>query len=245
MKVSFIIPAYNESKGIAATVGQFKAKLENLRQVEYEVIVSDNGSTDNTVELARAAGAKVVIRPSDTRTTIGECRNRGARAATGDVLWFIDADVRLVDATACVDEVAAYFHDHANVVAATLRITIYPEEAIWADNVVYTFFNGMIYLMNRLFKTGASAGDCMMVRRSEFERVKGFRPELKTSEDFELFGRLAKVGEIGYFWHRKIAMSPRRIRRDGWPKVLWQWFRNWFNQTILGKVSTVDWEARR
>lgn len=239
--MSFIIPTFNEAKGISATLEQFSA----LRRIDHEVIVSDNGSTDDTIELARQAGASVVVRPSHTKTTIGECRNHGARAASGDVLWFIDADVRLVDSVACVDEVLAYFADHPSVVGATMCITIYPEENRWIDSLIYTIFNASVYLQNRLFKTGASPGDCMVIRRRDFERIKGFRPELPTAEDFELFSRLAKVGEIAYFWHRKIAMSPRRIRRDGWPKVLWLWFRNWFNQVVLNKVSQTNWKARR
>lgn len=241
MKVSFIIPTFNETKGIRATLEQFSA----LRRLEHEVIVSDNGSTDDTIVLARQTGAIVVVRPSDTKTTIGECRNRGAQAASGELLWFIDADVRIVDIEACVGEVADYFAQHPAVVAATQRITIYPEERKWIDSVVYTFFNASVYLQNRLFKTGASPGDCMMIRRRDFERCHGFRPELPTAEDFELYARLAKVGEIAYFWHRKIAMSPRRIRRDGWPKVLWLWYRNWWNQVVRGKLSQADWEARR
>ena len=241
MKVSFIIPTFNEAKGIVTTLAQFK----DLRRIDHEVIVSDNGSTDNTIALARQVGAQVVVRPSDTKTTIGECRNRGARAASGDILWFIDADVHLVDSEATVQEVLAYFSDHQSTVASTMRITIYPEENKWIDSVIYAYFNALVYLQNRVFKTGASPGDCMMIRRRDFERVYGFKPKLPTAEDFELFSRLAKVGEIGYFWHRKVAMSPRRIRRDGWPKVLWLWWRNWWNQVVLGKVSHTDWEARR
>lgn len=241
MKVSFIIPTFNEAKGIQSTLEQFAA----LRRIDHEVIVSDNGSTDTTIALARQAGATVVMRPSDTKTTIGECRNRGARAASGDLLWCIDADVRLVDGEATAQEVLAYFSDHPKAVAATMRITIYPEENKWIDSIIYSCFNFSVFLQNRLFKTGASPGDCMIIRRSDFERIHGFKPELPTAEDFELFSRLAKVGDIAYFWHRKIAMSPRRIRRDGWPKVLWLWFRNWWNQVVLGKVSHTDWEARR
>lgn len=241
MKVSFILPTYDEAKGIQETLKQF----EQLRRLDHEVIVSDNGSTDDTIALARAAGAKVVVRPSDTRTSIGECRNRGAKAAMGGLLWFIDADVRIMDIEATVQEVQAYCLDHPQVVAATMRIAIYPEEVKVMDQLVYGVFNSLVYLMNRWLKTGASPGDCMIVRRTEFERIQGFKPELRTAEDFELYSRLAKLGEIAYFWHRKIAMSPRRVRRDGWPKVLWQWFHNWFNQAILGKATVADWEARR
>ena len=237
--MSFIIPTFNEAKGIVTTLAQFK----DLRRIDHEVIVSDNGSTDNTIALARQVGAQVVVRPSDTKTTIGECRNRGARAASGDILCSLMPMCTWSTVSSC--QGAGYFSDHQSTVASTMRITIYPEENKWIDSVIYAYFNALVYLQNRVFKTGASPGDCMMIRRRDFERVYGFKPKLPTAEDFELFSRLAKVGEIGYFWHRKVAMSPRRLRRDGWPNVLWLWWRNWWNQVVLGKVSHTDWEARR
>lgn len=241
VKVSFIIPAWNETKGITPTIEQFKA----LRRLEYEVIVSDNGSTDGTVELARQLGAKVAVRPTDVRTSIGECRNRGAKLASGELLWFLDADVRITDIEASVDDVIHAFDQTPNMVGAPMRLVIYPEEATWADHFWFICFNFTVLIQNRVLKTGASPGDCMIIRRKDFERLQGFNPNLKTAEDFELFGRLAKVGEVGYFWRRTAAMSPRRIHRDGWLKVLSQWFKNWFNQLVLHKHQDTDWEARR
>ncbi len=241
MKVSFIIPAWNEEKGIVQTLEQFKA----LRKLEHEVIVSDNGSTDATVELSRQHGAKVALRPTDVRTSIGECRNRGAKIATGELLWFIDADVRITDIEASVDDVLHYFASHPDMVGSPMRLVIYPEEATFADKFWYIVFNATVWIQNRILKTGASPGDCMMIRRKDFERLKGFNPNFKTAEDFELFGRLAKIGEVGYVWRRTAAMSPRRIHRDGWMKVLSQWFSNWFNQVVLKRHQDTDWEARR
>ncbi len=241
MKVSFIIPVWNEEKAIVATLAQFKA----LKHLEYEVIVSDNGSTDQTVELARQHGARVALRPTDVRTSIGECRNRGAKIATGELLWCIDADVRIKDIEASVDDVIHTFDCKSSMVGAPMRLVIYPEEATFADRFWFIVFNFTVLVQNRILKTGASPGDCMIIRRKDFERLKGFNPNLKTAEDFELFGRLAKIGEVGYFWHRTAEMSPRRIHRDGWLKVLSQWFKNWWNQLVLHKAQDTDWEARR
>ena len=55
----------------------------------WELIVCDNNSTDRTVEIARAAGAQVVFEPHNQ---ISRARNRGAGAATGEWLLFVDAD---------------------------------------------------------------------------------------------------------------------------------------------------------
>src|SRR5580765_6728671 len=91
MKISIIIPAFNEERLIAGTLASIRVGMDELtrRGVESELIVCDNNSTDPTAEIARAAGAKVVFEPINQ---IARARNSGAAAATGDWLVFVDAD---------------------------------------------------------------------------------------------------------------------------------------------------------
>lgn len=85
MKISIILPAKNESGAIGTTVSAI------CRQhPEAEVIVVNDGSTDNTAEIAAGAGAKVVSHPYSKGN--GSAIKTGARSATGDVLVFMDAD---------------------------------------------------------------------------------------------------------------------------------------------------------
>jgi glycosyltransferase involved in cell wall biosynthesis len=93
MKVSVIVPAFNEEKLIAATLSSIRTALSSLaaRGWETEMVVCDNNSTDATAGLARAAGARVVFEPVNQ---IGRARNTGAAGATGDWLIFVDADSR-------------------------------------------------------------------------------------------------------------------------------------------------------
>lgn len=241
MDISFIIPTYNEAKGIVDTVQQFKA----LRHPRHELIVSDNGSTDTTGLLTRPLVDKLITLPSDMRTTIGECRNRGARAALGDIFWFLDADVRIINLEATADEVVHYFQTHPQTVAVVLKFGIYQSEATRSDRFWFVWVNTANFAQNRVLKTGASSGDCMIVRRSVFERIHGFNPTLVTSEDHDLYHRLAKQGDIAMLWHRRTEMSPRRFRQDGWGKVFWQWERNWIRQFVFRKSDTGVWEPRR
>ena len=80
-----IIPAHNEAAALAATVDGVREQLP-----EAEVIVVDDGSTDTTAELAGRAGARVIRHAS--RRGNGAAVKSGARAASGDVLVFMDAD---------------------------------------------------------------------------------------------------------------------------------------------------------
>lgn len=85
MKVSVVMPAKNESATVAAVVGAVRESYP-----DFEVIVVDDGSTDNTAQLARDSGAKVVAHHYSKGN--GAAIKSGARAAAGDVIVFMDAD---------------------------------------------------------------------------------------------------------------------------------------------------------
>jgi len=85
MKISVILPAKNEAEGLRRTLPALAAVLP-----EAEIIVVDDGSTDETAEVARSAGARVLSSPYSMGN--GAAIKRGARAATGEVLVFMDAD---------------------------------------------------------------------------------------------------------------------------------------------------------
>ncbi len=91
MKISIIIPAFNEERLLGGTLAQVKSAMDvfTRRRWESELIVCDNNSTDHTAEIARAAGATVVFEPENQ---IARARNSGAAAAAGDWLIFVDAD---------------------------------------------------------------------------------------------------------------------------------------------------------
>src|SRR5712664_3110882 len=84
--ISFIVPAYNEELELPSTIAAIRAAAESAHQ-EYEIIVVDDASTDATTQIAAA-------------------RNAGARAAHGQILFFVDADTR-INSTHLVDAIAA------------------------------------------------------------------------------------------------------------------------------------------
>src|SRR5687768_3925006 len=91
MKISIIVPAFNEEKLLPGSLRAMNAAREGFheRGWETELIVCDNNSSDATADVARAAGARVVFEPINQ---ISRARNTGAGGATGDWLLFIDAD---------------------------------------------------------------------------------------------------------------------------------------------------------
>lgn len=91
MHLSIILPAKNEAAAIGATVEKIHAQLAQMRlETDAEVLVVNDGSTDNTAAVAEAAGARVVHHPYSKGN--GAAIKTGARAAQGEVLVFMDAD---------------------------------------------------------------------------------------------------------------------------------------------------------
>lgn len=85
MKISVILPAKNEAEGLLLTLPALRAQLPDA-----EILVSDDGSTDATAQIAAEHGARVVSAPYSMGN--GAAIKRGARAATGEILVFMDAD---------------------------------------------------------------------------------------------------------------------------------------------------------
>src|SRR4051812_43971853 len=91
MKVSVVIPAFNEERLLGESLRHVCEAMAGFEQfdMETELIVCNNNSTDRTAEIAAEAGARVVF---ELINQIGRARNCGAAAAAGDWLVFVDAD---------------------------------------------------------------------------------------------------------------------------------------------------------
>ncbi len=89
--LSIIIPAYNEAEQLPQTLNALRDSVEGL-ELKTEVIVVDNGSTDQTAKIAQQAGARLVREP---KRQISRVRNAGAEQARGDWFLFLDADTHL------------------------------------------------------------------------------------------------------------------------------------------------------
>lgn len=179
--ISIVMPALNEGKCIQRSL---KALL-NLESVglEREIIVVDNGSSDNTVELCKAYGVRVVIKKGGT---IGSLRNFGAGLASGDLLAFLDAD--------CVvpkDWIAKALNylENENKTILGFRLSL-PEDPNWvAQCWDLLFAKRDVTTEVDWLPTGN-----MVMSREVFSTVNGFDERLESNEDYDFCYRIKQEG---------------------------------------------------
>ena len=241
MKISVIVPAYNEEKLLGASLAEIKAAAQafTLRGWQFELIVCDNNSTDRTSDIARAAGAKVVFEPVNQ---IARARNAGAAAATGDWLVFVDADTHPSQ---------NLFADVAEEIVSgkTLAggVTIRLDENLRVAGLITHFWNWASRLKQLM------AGSFIFVEAAAFRQLGGFHNELYAAEELELSQRLKKLArertqKIVILHRHPIKTSARKMSLYTPRELMGFFFRAAFShrKTIRNREAAYLWyDGRR
>jgi len=227
VKFSIVIPTFNEAKYIDATLQAIREQTFN----DYEIIVKDGGSTDETLDRARRHAHKVL---STKDSSAADARNQGASRAEGEILVFVDADTTLPMNT--LQRFNALLEDE-RVVGVSCRKTCQSPSLL--DRLLYEFVNVSTYISYRLRVAGAY-GNCMAVRKSVFEFVGGFNPTIIVGEEQELIRRARKFGRCLFLLNHCVLEHPRRVRRWGRLRLYWSWFTGMFNSYSAGKRQSYE-----
>ncbi len=182
-KISVIIPAFNEEKYIANVLEGLRGQIFK----DFETIVVDKNSSDNTKKIARRQST-VIIEP---RKGIGLARNTGARHARGELFFFTNADTD--PSSGVLRTYREAFSRNPNLVAATGPMEPL-EKTGWFTKFGYWFASVFLAKLSFLLGIPAMSGSNLMVRRSAFKKIHGFDESLETSEDIDLVRRLHEVG---------------------------------------------------
>ena len=206
MRVSVVIPAYNEEALLPETLAAVRAAAGAFgrRGWDWELVVCDNNSSDRTAAVAREAGARVAFEPVNQ---IGRARDTGARAAMGEWLVFVDADSQPTE---------ALFSDIADALAsgrfvgggATVRL---PVGSPAVARLIARAWN----LWSRL--AGWAAGSCIWVESSAFRAAGGFGAEVYAGEEVWLSRRLGRLARaqgrrFGILHRHPLLTSDRKVR---------------------------------
>lgn len=181
MRISVIVPAFNEERGLAAALTSVRAAMAAFSGLGWssELIVCDNNSTDRTAAIARDLGAEVVFEPINQ---ISRARNAGAARATGDWLVFVDADSH---------PSPELFRDMAQVIregrclagGSTVRVDL--------DDLPSALVVGAWNRISRVMRW--AAGSFIFCEAPAFRALGGFSLELYAAEEIELFRRFKRL----------------------------------------------------
>lgn len=201
MKLSIVIPAKNEEKNLPRLLTSIRSQSFK----DYEIIVADAQSTDRTREIAASFGARVV-----EGAMPGPGRNRGAEAATGDVVVFFDADVMLPNdqfLQECLDEMAARRLD-----MTTCRVEAHRGTRI--DQALHEAYNAYAIATEHVLPH--APGFCLFSNRAAHDAIRGFDEDVVFAEDMDYVQRGKKAGFVfGILRKQKIPVSVRRLVKEG------------------------------
>jgi glycosyltransferase involved in cell wall biosynthesis len=198
VRLSCVIPALNEERHL----GQLLSDLQRQTQSPDELIVVDAGSSDATVRIAEQSQAVVL----HGEPPIARGRNLGGYSATGDLIFFLDADTRLPETF--LEDFASEVDRRCLDIACPRYL---PYDSTPTIRVIHTFWNLVLKVFERTLPSGA--GHCIALRSKLFRQSRGFDPSLKF-DDIELVRRLSKERRFGYVG-TKVLVSDRRYREEG------------------------------
>lgn len=226
MKISIIIPAYNEEKLIGRCL---QSILAAEIPFEHEIIVINNASTDNTKKIAQKfKGVKVIDEPKKGLT---KAKQAGYENAKGGILVFFDADT-IVPKSWFKTAVSIYEKDKRIVGISGPYIY---EDIKWFEKLIYyDLFSLLFEVLN--FQKGYLLGGNFSVKKEIIKKIGGFDTNINFyGEDTNLTRRIAEYGKIKFTRKLAITSSARRLKGEGRIKTVIVYVLNYFSEIIFKK----------
>ncbi len=196
--ISVIIPTYNEAACIEGLIYYLIKNASN----PIEVIVSDAGSTDNTLEIAKHAGAIAILSPYKGRAAQ---MNYGTTIATGNIYYFVHADS--FPPKSFVEDIEAVVNNGYD--AGRYQTKFISKSLLLKFNAFFTRFNLFV----------CYGGDqTLFVNSSLFNKLNGFNETKSIMEDYDITQRIQKAGQYKIF-SKPALVSARKYETNSWLAV--------------------------
>lgn len=225
MILSIIIPTYNEEEYLPVL-------LESIKQQDfsdYEIIVADADSKDNTVKIAEEYGCIVV---EGGMPAVG--RNNGAKVAKGDYLLFLDSDLKLTE-----DYLAKVIYEFKMERLGIAITQMKPLSKKTEDKLLHDLANLFMIGVEKIKPHGAGCYG-IIAKRELHERCGGFNEELTFGEDTEYIERLAKKERFKVLRNAKIGVSTRRLEEEGLATLAKQYGKSTVNDFLGIRTEASD-----
>lgn len=208
MKYSIIIPAYNIEAHLEKALGSaYSQTLE-----PDEIIIVDDGSTDNTSKIAKQFPVKYVYQKNAGAAV---ARNRAVQEASGEWIIFLDGDDELLPDRIQRLEELLLTQDPKVVMVAGDEFEGNNDTG-WELKELHTYFDASKPLFPQLFKNCFLSTSSMAVKREAFLAVGGMDPALRSAQDYDLWLRLAELGDLSFINKpiSKYTLRPNTISSD-------------------------------
>jgi glycosyltransferase involved in cell wall biosynthesis len=234
MRLSFVVPAYNEEAYLPACLESILAQTGELGDA-VEIIVVNNASSDHTLQVAMGyAGVRVVDEP---RKGLTFARQAGFAASTGELIANVDSDSRLTEGW--VKTVLKEFAAEPKLVALSGPFIYYDMSPSQRVSVrVFYLIAYLVYAVNRwVLRAGSMVqGGNFVLRRSALEQIGGFNTAISFyGEDTDIARRMNQVGKVKFTFELKMFSSARRLKKEGMLRIAGRYTINYF-WTIFGKT---------
>jgi glycosyltransferase involved in cell wall biosynthesis len=227
MKISIVIPAYNEETLIAETITAALAQ----DYPDFEVIVVNNASTDTTFDIAAKFPVRVV---TETKKGLLYARERGRIEASGEIIANLDADC--LPATNWLSKSIKYFAD-PDVAAVTGPYDYYDGSRVFryvsinSQRSVYWFVSEV---MDFFDKGGILIGGNNLIRAKALEAAGGYNTKIKFyGEDTDTARRISEQGKIVFSRDQVVRTSARRFKAEGTAKITTYYLYHFLKVGIL------------
>ncbi|WP_299525222.1 MJ1255/VC2487 family glycosyltransferase [uncultured Methanobrevibacter sp.] len=225
MILSIIIPTYNEEEYLPILLESIKQQDFN----DYEIIVADANSKDNTVKIAEEYGCVVV---EGGMPAVG--RNNGAKVAKGEYLLFLDSDLKLTE-----DYLAKVIYEFKMERLGIAITQMKPLSKKTEDKILHDLANLFMISVEKIKPHGAGCYG-IITKRKLHERCNGFNEELTFGEDTEYIERLAKKEKFKVLRNAKIGVSTRRLEEEGLTTLAKQYGKSTVNDFLGIRTDASD-----
>jgi len=206
MKISLIVPAYNEERYI----GDCLLSIQKYGKGLFEVIVINNNSTDKTSEIVKNFPEFRLV--EEPRQGLPFARNRGLREARGDLVAFVDADTRIKEGW--INKITEEFEKNKDTVCVSGPY-VYYDTSIFEKFLVWIYL--IILLWPAYFIMGYMAilGN-FVARKTALEEIGGFDNNIIFyGDDVDIVKRLNNIGKTKFFLTFYLYSSARRLKAEG------------------------------
>ncbi len=240
MRLSFVIPAYNEEKTLPLCLQSVLNEVARNEGIACEIIVVNNASTDKTPEVARKyGGVKVVNEP---RKGLTRARQAGFVKSRGELIANVDADVVLPEGW--LKKVVDEFSENRELICLSGPHHYY-DAPVFTRALTRAFygFGFLIYLINKhVLRIGSMVqGGNFIVRRSALEKIGGFDTSIEFyGEDTDIARRLNGVGDVKFSFSLPIYASGRRLMEEGVVKTGARYAANFLSVSYFKKSLTKE-----